>query len=526
MSIINEVKSNINPAPDQEEPVFRTKQLLLVSDVINVHDTYPLTGTYAEERVPGWKWSRTFPQDLNELTSRIETKLDANVTSYEEGSKLNNWQGCVLSNIELKKIKNHYKSLRSKWVPEYSVGEYSLYHKSKRLYSNYSLCAILKEEVIDEEDGSIVDDNSFEGIIKNISIALYKRDKRFVNFPFYKYIYDSNLNEDNSFDIEQDDEDNTTIKINSVKTHQVGGNYDLIDGYPEILNTWEYAGKGYDTRSKIYSEFFPIKEGSLRVVEVLADGSLKKWQEVNREFTFSNKSEFILDNTNGIITINSINPGIKYTVKLVEAVEDDVYKRVVFYEDLKNIKNFKGKIKIEETEFEYYDKFENGFYVAASSVVNSGDEVEFVKEGQDFTNGSDIYIMYEAVPRIDYEVVEEEDLVRSDKDVDLKPYKSSESVGLVEINPFEKHVSQIRLTTNKEQINMGLSARITAEIFNSGGAKVKEVETNFYCDSGYFNNGRKEYTSTSNQDGEAFSYYNWPYEEKFLYMDKWKRNYS
>ncbi len=319
MSIINEVRNYINPAADQEDSVFRSNEIHLVSDVINTHDDYPLTGSYAEDRVRGWSWSRTFPQDLNDISSRIETKIDANTSSYEEGSKLENWQGCVLSNIELRGVEEKYEALRSKWVPRHHVGEYSLYHKTKRLYSDYSLCANLIEVVVDEI-GDIVSENQFNGFIKNISIAIYKRDRRFVNFPFYKYIFDESLIENNAYRVIFDvDAETSTIEINELKSHPVGGNFDLINEYPDILNTWEYAGRGYDTRSKIYTEYFPVKEGSLELVEVYTDAAgertLKTWEAVS-EFTFNERPEYILDKTNGIITINSIAPEISQALSI------------------------------------------------------------------------------------------------------------------------------------------------------------------------------------------------------------------
>lgn len=537
MSIINQVQNNINPKSDDSASVFESHEFTLVSDVINTYDTYPLTGSYGG--VKGWSWSKTFPQNLNIRSLRIENSIESEISSYEEGSKLENWQGCVLAGIELEKITKEYENLRSRWSPKYKVGEYSLYHKDKRLYSDYSLCSTIieeefDEETEDEEGGSLeaIRINEFKGIAKNISIAMYKRDRRFVNFPFYSYEYDPELENPNSFTFEEaegnldgsDSSIHTIVSINELKTHRVGGNEDLIDEHPDILSTWEYAGKGLDTRSIIYTEYFPIKEGTLTLAEVnlvngFVQGNIITWTEVPA-FTFENEKEFILDRNNGIITINSMLSNIKYTVKSVEQI-DNGYTKVNFYEDLTNVKNIFGKFQLDENQikYDYFEKFIDGIYVSAAANVVSGSVIKFIPEGANFSNGSDLYLSYEASVRIDYEVVEGEHQLRSDNKIDLKPYKTSASAGLIEINPFEKHVSSVELSINKDRITMGLeSVRVDAVVFNSAGARVKEVETFFYCDFGNFNNRSKIYRTQSNQDGESFAYYNWGYNEKDSYV--------
>jgi hypothetical protein len=530
MSIINEVRNNILPKGNDTDSIFEEHGIDLVSDVVNVYNTYPLTGSYGG--VEGWKWSKTFPQDLSKINSRIETSINAETSSYEEGSKLENWQGCVLGGIELKGIEKKYESLRSRWSPNYNIGEYSLYHKSKRLYSNYSLCGNLIEEDYDEDAQELIEINEYKGNIKNICIAMYKRDRRFVNFPFYKYEYDPLLTNPNSYNYEfvdgnlsgDDDSPHTVVTVKQLKTHEVGGNYELLDAHPEILSTWEYAGKGYDTRSVIYTEYFPIKADSFKLVEAQisaageVQGDIIEWTEVP-EFSFEGNNEFILDNSNGTVTINSMLPEISYKIKRIEDLNGN-FKKITFYEDILEVKNNRGKIQVngQQVFVDYKEKFIDGIYLETNEAIVVGDTIFFIQGGANFTNGTNLYMMYEATVRIDYEIAEEEFLYRSDNKINLKPYKTSDSAGLIEINPFEKHVSYVELAATSDEIVMGLeSVRLDATVFNTSGARVKEVETFFYCDFGSFNNGNKIYRTQSNQDGESFAYYTWAYNEKDSY---------
>ena len=133
MSLINNPLRRIEPGLNTTETIFQVSEIPLISDVINVYSTYPLTGTFADEKVEGWNWSKTFAQNLNERSERINNSLESNTSSYEEGSKLENWQGCVIAGLEYKDSESIFDSFRSRWVPYYSVGQYSIYHKSKRI---------------------------------------------------------------------------------------------------------------------------------------------------------------------------------------------------------------------------------------------------------------------------------------------------------------------------------------------------------------------------------------------------------
>ena len=243
-----------------------------------------------------------------------------------------------------------------------------------------------------------------------------------------------------------------------------------------------------------------------------------------KEFTFSDKREYILDEISGKITINSVEEETELKIKGAEEIQD-IYWRIYFYEEFKENRKERGFVKINDVKVKYFDLTKESLIIKKNELLDLGSlinlKIVFLKEGKDFELGSDVYISYNAVPRIDYENNENETLIRSDKKVNLKPYKTTEPMGLIEINPYEKHLNEIKISTDLEEtefLQMGIeSIKINAELLNSGNSKVKELKTNFYCDYGVFNNGTKEYISISNKNGEAFSYFNWSYNERDSY---------
>jgi hypothetical protein len=530
MSLIESIsQGRLQNKIDESSSVYEAHTLELVSDVITKYSPYPTTGIFSEENLQGWLWSKTFPQNLEVRSKRINNSLGGHLYNLEEGSILNNWQGSVSAGIDLLDIEVVEGSIRTKWIPKYSLGEYSIYYKHKHLYSNYSCSQVLVEPFFssEEEAGESEDvTNYVPGQIFNESIALFKRDKRFVNFPFYTYIFDETLAEDSSYYLSYDsDTDQTEIVINFCKHIKVGGHLSSVQQEEATLNTWEYVGKGNQGRSLIYTEYFPIKPGSVKLIEKNVDVNLSmdnnwanriKWAEVDA-FTHTNKNEFIVDETKGLITINNQEPNVTYKIKSIEE------GLITFYRDLDNVKSTSGVFTSDGVNYPFIEKLANCLFVDDATTLVMDSIVTFKPQGRDFELGNNLYVAYEAVPRIDYEIYsnENENLTRSNLDCDLKPYTSSDSAGLIEINPYEKHISRLEILHDldpDQSLIMGVeTTKVTAIAYNSSGGRVKEAEVVFHCDAGLFNNNQKQFTSVTNEVGEAYAYYYWPYNEADSY---------
>ena len=156
-----------------------------------------------------------------------------------------------------------------------------------------------------------------------------------------------------------------------------------------------------------------------------------------------------------------------------------------------------------------------------ASVYNKGDIITFNKEGNNFQNGSELYISYTNVPRLSYEITEE----KRTSNFNLKPYELGTSIGLIEIAPYEKTLSKINLTSDLTKIGNDLyqtlkvgsdSTIIEAETLNYNNKPVKEINVNFYTDRGLFENTSKTINQFTSELGTCLTSYSQPYENDVL----------
>jgi len=571
--------SNPNPTPDASFHYINTIEI--VSEVTERKNFYPLTGKFSEDVVEGWLWSRSIPQDLLLRERRIENSLGGYEYNLEDGSLLEYWKGAVLAGIELRDIINSKsKKMRTEWIPRVSDGEFSIYHLKKKLYSDFSSCKLLKEAPPigsddNNEDGTVTLDLEAHEI-NNIEIVAFKRDKRFVNLPFVKYVYDDELQEKYSYyinTIESNDgnEPIYTLVANREYRKEIGCDFDVIspaDAH-DLRRRWEFAGLGNENRSIIYTEYFPIDEESFELYQYdTISKAYEKWNKVPK-FSFNDQYEYMLDPYKGIVLINSVAP---MSFKPKSATIDDDNIIISFYEELTEWPLKEGKIEfvckeddvIYKAQTDYYDKIENSISIKASDLwtdsganssfvagslnntfltmskeefqekieddaTNVGNRrieifVKFLQQGKNFNNGEEILLKYTSLARVNYsaESIDEDLDFRTCKDVNLKPYTSIDSAGILEITPYEKHISEITLECSLDLVDgiyktlyMGSeSARITAIVKNSSGGRMKDCEVDFHSNFGIFNSGTNPTKGYTNREGEAFTYFSWPYEEK------------
>ena len=104
---------------DDSNNSVREYSILIESNIKPKHFFYPLTGAFSEnENVTGWKYSKSIPQDLNNIYQRIENSLGGYEYNLEEGSIRKDWEGAVLEGIKLDRIIKEYKrNYSSEWKP-------------------------------------------------------------------------------------------------------------------------------------------------------------------------------------------------------------------------------------------------------------------------------------------------------------------------------------------------------------------------------------------------------------------------
>lgn len=468
----------------------------LEQNITTEEEHYPLTGIYAE--VDGWKWNKSLTQALSNIRQRIETSVGGYKHNLEEGTINSDWYGSVLSGLKLNKIYEFQdKTKRVGWRPVVEPGVYSVFHKEKRLASKAAISTILSADLALADS---VLDNS-------ISITLFKRDSKYNNIPYLQYSYNEALTDTYAFYIED-----SVLKTSTVFELPVGSSQTDIDS---IKASSEYMGYGRESRTILYPEFFPCIGVTVYTVK---EGTLYSWSKVD---SFSASSE-----TDRHFKVDSLGGRIMFPQKSLQKqfiVKQDQGNRVHFYNDLKDLP-ISGHLTINDQTIEYFDRSKHAIYLASDRqpIFIAGDTLLQAQKGQHLSEAEDIYINYTAVPRIDYESLNEN---FEDKAINLKPCKKANSNGILELNIDELNVNAVVISCDKPKILDNIfgelfigsdTSIITAEALNANSKPVKEVQVEFIAREGEFDNSKHSTSKTTNLSGKCFAGYHYPYSDNAL----------
>jgi hypothetical protein len=414
-SLIMRGLGGVSP-PDNTNNLVRELSINIEANIKPKRLFYPLTGAFSEnENVLGWRYSRSFPQNLDDVYQRIENSIGGYEYNLEEGSIRDDWEGAVIENIALEKIVKVYKrNYSSEWLPKVRGGVYSIYWLEKSLYADESSCKIVEKEIqtseeIDEDGNQYIVEEIFPYIdlpygSSNIALTVFKRDKYFVNLPWIKYNFKNQGEETEAtytFEVEEVEETateaaKTLITVNNFFEKQVGlvGDFDYTNNN-SLIENFEFVGLGNESRSIIYTEYFPII--NTRVIEEIQnpDGSSRivEWEKVD-SFTHSNKKEFIVSEATGRIFINKSDEKFYYS----KSYSSESYE-LEFYESLEKWPLNRGFIEIGNATYEYYDKSFDSIFLKTPLALNSYDKikVKFLREGQNFSTLSNLWVGYKCV---------------------------------------------------------------------------------------------------------------------------------
>ena len=504
MSLIARLQENIvsrglgGTITEPQEPEICETVTISLEQIVTVEEEfYPLTGTYAG--VEGWKWNKTIAQSLDNIYKRIESSVGGYIENLDEGTIAKDWYGSALSGLKLSSIYEFQdKTKRVGWRPEISKGSYSIFHKSKALNSKSCQSEILSNDLILKE----------ECLENSVQINLFKRDRAFNNIPYIQYKTNETLADKYSFYLNE----NLNLVCSEVYTKQIGTNNSDLNS---IECHSEYLGVGKSSKSICYTEYFPCIDVSVFTV---VNGDALAWSEVQ---SFENSSEddrhYILNSLKGFV----IFP--KKSSETIFYIKEDLGNLIEFYQEIKDLPE-SGFLKINDQEVRYYSKGKYSIYLSSNRVASfvSGTKASEVQKGKHLTSNDQIYVNYKAVPRVDYDVLEEN---FDDKKINLKPYKKINSNGILELSIEEKHVSKINLTCDKPNIISNIfgtlyvqsdASKITAEVLNSNGKAVDEIKVNFEASKGNFEGIVPTISKVTNLSGEAFTSYSYEYNEDSL----------
>lgn len=503
-----------------------TQKIDIQNHIYEEKEYYPITGNFANNTC--WKWNRSFPQNLENIKTRIENTLGGYSYNLQEGTIKSDWKGSIVDGIKLNSIiEIQYKTKVKKWLPVIKTGNYSIYNYVKKLYSNYSCSELYNPSL--NEDGLYVQQLKEDCLEPSLTMTMFKRDRNFINIPFRTFIQ---VNEKGDFDdyqyfISRETDDELFIYSDSDFSFKVGVESTDLESI-ECFN--EYLGIGKYSRSIAYLEYFPCKH--LQLQTIYPDGSLIEWIQVDNFYNSRDSdTHYILESHTGKIIFNN------YEEENSVCYVDRVDGRKLF--SLNEIDNYpeQGVLLIGGTvEVEYYSKGKYVFYLKEniSVPVNRKSKITLISRPRNLKEGEEIYANYTAIPRIDYEVYEK-DLTYYN--INLKPYTKEESNGVLQISPIEKHVSQLQLSTDLSQIAgnvygplymQGNAALLFARALNNINSPVEDIKVTFTAKEGLFESETLEITKITNLEGVAQTSYSYPYEHnglsQFTHVDYIRNN--
>lgn len=314
--------------------------------------------------------------------------------------------------------------------------------------------------------------------------------------------------------------DGSTVILNNNYAYQVGKLQHSPITVSDLQNFCEDAGAGNNKPRIHYTKYFPLQAGSVDVWVADSFGNVVKWTEVST-FTSSSPTDthFTVDKDRGILAFGGVTAE---QLVLSAAISSAATSLLVYSED--NVEDWPraGVLQVgsEQIKFalrtgKFFAGLTRGFNATTAATHNVGSKIKLIQQGKAVANTDRIYVGYEAIPGIYYEV--DPEAITRTANVDLtKPY------GVIQIYSAETNVSKLELKTDSAQISGDLYgpvyygtdvARLTATAKDIKGNPVSDVEITFYAEAATLD------VQTSNQDGESYTAYNAPYDDQGVLVD-------
>ena len=527
---------------------------LEMEDVVTPSDKYKATtGLFSNSgSVGGWIYDKRRLEDWDLLRTRYNTFVGGHTAGLKEGTVLTDWISGVVSGMKYHDIAHYRLSGDAvSWTPRIKTGAYSIFFDERNLFSDY--CVVGRVDNTDNVDGM----NSFmpesEVVYQTIEAAIWKRDDAFRRMKFKSFDYvDTFTGEiDTLTDTRLETEDvggfipeNISTRVNefTVRESIVYFNTDhtLSVGTTEppvaipgtlaeaLRDFWENKGVGAGDGRLVFTNYFPLQSGSVRLATVDVSDNVTEWTEVSSlNFSEPTDQHFTVDYDLGILEIGGFQAPDLFLKTSIDNNDDEI----VVYLDEETMSQYpeQGVLVIGTEEIRYYRKGRSSFYqltrgynstTAAAHVA--GDIVSDRKHG--LGTSDTILISYDAIPRVEYEVTPY--TIRScnrNSWLDTQPLRNASTTNVLQVDPTEFNLSQVILETASPLIggnlygpvNYGTDvSRLTARGLDALGNPVDGIQLSIEILSGpgSLNGSLSEYTAFTNSIGETYAVYNAPYD--------------
>lgn len=485
---------------------------------------FPLTGIYSiEEKVKSAITNRTLLTSNENIREQITTSIGGFNYNLIEGTSDKHWDGGVIAECNFEDMSFKKDSI----YPIVNTGTYTLFDKSRKLYSDESFVKVLLPEI----NYTLPSDIKAE----TIEVSIFKRDSNFNNIKFIDFENDSNSDFNYSYDFETN-----SISIN--KNFSCGKYSDIENPTADFINQFgEYKFKGNGTKRLIYTNYFPIDVSRLRLFSIdIYSNDVKVWHKVDN-FLEAEPIErncfYVLPEKGLIITSGtSVDLNKQYFIKDSFFDKFDNLISLTFFENIFDW-DVEGLIVINQTSiYKYVEKTNNSLNqltLISGEAIHSNEQINQVKYYHAYNNTSELekfYLFYDVnSARLDVEI---NNAKRIEYELDLNPLKLSKQYGILQISPYEKHVNKIDLICSNKELNEAQIYEslclgsdyldLQATCLNTAGNKVKDILVTFeIVDKDInllFEGDAKTISVNSNYFGESKTKVNAPYDDSFMFI--------
>ena len=468
-----------------------------------------LTGVMSEQGPDGWKWDRYLLQNQFDSSTMHESYTGGWEYNLSDGVSIFDWNNFAYSSVSLKDVTIRKEKDLNIWQPKYSVGEYSLFGKTMKLYSSYSLSK--SAEMVNGVFELELDQNFKKD---SITVGIYKRNAYNTKYLFREWVFDSKSKY------------YYTIEDNFLKTNS-GDSVSKVrsfDSSEELKVVAEDKGSCSASGRNLFSKYFPIRRGTLKVFGT-KDKAIIEFKDYTDSEIPETEYGYKCDYDLGVITTSGHRtPDVILATELnAEALELEagpVSKMKQYPEE--------GEIEIGNEKIYYQNRSDTKFYNCVRlnpepHLKNS--RIYKKKEGLGLGEEYQFYIAYDTSPRVEYEMSEHSERIANNNDfLDLHPFSNLNNNGIVQLSLTDTNVKSIDLKVNADNIGgnifgpafFGIDSKfLTATVYDSLDNEVEGIEITIHIartGPGYLNGNSKIFKDISNSEGEIYSSYGCPYD--------------
>lgn len=446
------------------------------------------------EDVGGAVTDRVKIYDRMSKDKSFQTYIDGENFLYKDGTKVSDWTSGVLAGFDLIRFDNFLKEDVYYTTPIYEIGSYRNSWDDRILFSDYSVNGVVHDtyELVDGYQSS------------SLVLKTYYRNSNGRVFTHKKF----KENQDYSI------EDNQ-IEILSSRKH-IG--YTNLDTYESFSN--------FASGSILSLKYFPIDATTVNIFYKNGDDRVTLSRVENIDICPDTDMYYSVDEGLGIIHISGKQYEDLYLKEPLYNTEEDVisvYPSEAFdeYPDI-------GKIKIGDEIIFYKGK---GYY-KLYNLTRSNPEYHTKKAKLEY-NGSGgfknktIYIEYDVIPRIEYEITKhtERSANTMTGELNVSPLGNTLNSKIVQLTSYEPNLAELILEIDKDSlgqdyygpISFGTDvARLIATALDAFGNPIEGLDIEFEVLEG--RGLLSTLISVSNSEGEAYSFYSPPGVNSDMYL--------